>query len=43
MRFYTADMTKRAILDVAAGRFRPDLARARMRDIQARISISRIG
>jgi hypothetical protein len=38
-----AGMTMRAILDVAAGRLRPDLARARMRDAQARISISRIG
>jgi len=43
MRFYTVGMTMRAILDVAAGRLRPDLARARMRDTQARISISRIG
>jgi hypothetical protein len=43
MRFYMAGMTMRAILDVAAGRLRLDLARARMRDSQARISISRIG
>lgn len=43
MRFYTAGMIIRAILDVAAGRLCPDLARARMRDTQARISISRIG
>jgi len=43
MRFYTTSMTKRAILYVAAGRLRPDPARARMRGPQARISIGRVG
>ncbi len=42
-RFYTIAMTMRAILDAAAGRLRPDLARARTRDSLARISTSRIG
>lgn len=42
-RFYTIAMAMRAILDATAGRLRPDLACARMRDSLARISISRIG